>query len=106
MMQEIVWKLILAVIIGGLIGAEREYRSKSAGFRALTLICLGGTLFTILSQLIIGREPGRIAPNVLGGLWFVGAGGVFKGGSRGKGRGITPPGGALGSGGRGWDVRG
>jgi putative Mg2+ transporter-C (MgtC) family protein len=90
-MYEIVWKLILAVIIGGSIGAEREYRSKSAGFRTLTLICLGATLFTILSELIgVKGAPERIASNVVVGIGFVGAGVIFKGDSlHSKVNGIT-----------------
>jgi putative Mg2+ transporter-C (MgtC) family protein len=90
MTQEIVWKLLLAVLIGGIIGAEREYRSKSAGFRTLTLICLGATLFTLLSELI-GRSgsPERIASNVVVGIGFVGAGVIFKGDARSKVSGIT-----------------
>lgn len=81
--QAIIWKLILAVLIGGAIGAEREYRSKSAGFRTLTLICLGATLFTILSELIGGKgTPDRIASNVVVGIGFVGAGVIFKGDSK------------------------
>ena len=80
--QAIIWKLILAIIIGGAIGAEREYRSKSAGFRTLTLICLGAALFTILSELIgIKGAPERIASNVVVGIGFVGAGVIFKGDS-------------------------
>ncbi len=72
--------MILAVVVGGLIGAEREYRSKSAGFRTLTLICLGATLFTMLSELIGGKgTPDRIAANVVVGIGFVGAGVIFKG---------------------------
>lgn len=47
--EDIAWRLLLAVVVGGIIGAEREYRSKSAGFRTLTLICLGACMFTILS---------------------------------------------------------
>jgi putative Mg2+ transporter-C (MgtC) family protein len=78
--QAIIWKLILAVVIGGAIGAEREYRSKSAGFRTITLICLGATLFTILSELIGGKgTPDRIASNVVVGIGFVGAGVIFRG---------------------------
>src|ERR1700750_1298647 len=73
-------KLLLSIFIGGLIGAEREYRSKSAGFRTLTLICLGSTLFTIFSQLIgVGTNPDRIASNIATGIGFVGAGVIFKG---------------------------
>src|SRR5258708_17618499 len=79
-MQDFGWKLILAVVVGGLIGAEREYRSKSAGFRTLTLICLGATLFTMLSELIGGKGTrDRIAANVVVGIGFVGAGVIFKG---------------------------
>ena len=79
-MQDFVWKLVLAVIVGGLIGAEREYRSKSAGFRTLTLICLGAALFTMLSEMIGGKgTPDRIAANVVVGIGFVGAGVIFKG---------------------------
>ena len=87
--QELIWKLLLSVLIGGAIGAEREYRSKSAGFRTLTLICLGATLFTILSQLISGHEPERIASNVVVGIGFVGAGVIFKGDTHSKVSGIT-----------------
>ena len=66
--QEIILKLVLAVIVGGALGAEREYRSKSAGFRTLTLICVGATLFTILSQFIGGAgNPDRIASNIVTG---------------------------------------
>jgi putative Mg2+ transporter-C (MgtC) family protein len=73
-------KLLLSIFIGGLIGAEREYRSKSAGFRTLTLICLGSALFTIFSQLIgAGSNPDRIASNIATGIGFVGAGVIFKG---------------------------
>ncbi|HMH20366.1 MAG TPA: MgtC/SapB family protein [Puia sp.] len=89
--QEVFWKLMLAVIVGGLIGAEREYRSKSAGFRTLTLICLGATLFTILSELIGAKSaPERIASNIVVGIGFVGAGVIFKGDSvHSKVNGIT-----------------
>ena len=81
--QDIFLKLILSLIIGGLIGAEREYRSKSAGFRTLTMICLGATLFTIFSQLIGAKgAPERIASNVVVGIGFVGAGVIFKGDNR------------------------
>src|SRR5579859_3634406 len=83
MSYEIFWKLILAVIIGGAIGAEREYRSKSAGFRTITLICLGATVFTIFSQIIGGSgNPDRIASNIVTGIGFVGAGVIFKGDSK------------------------
>ncbi|MBS1663159.1 MAG: MgtC/SapB family protein [Bacteroidetes bacterium] len=89
---ELLERLLLAVFIGGLLGAEREYRSKSAGFRTLTLICLGAALFTILSQAIgsgRGGAPERIAANVVVGIGFVGAGVIFKGDVHSKVNGIT-----------------
>jgi putative Mg2+ transporter-C (MgtC) family protein len=86
---EILVKLALSIIVGGLLGAEREYRSKSAGFRTLTLICMGATLFTIFSQIIGGPDnPDRIASNIVTGIGFVGAGVIFKGDSS-KVNGIT-----------------
>ncbi|HVU96497.1 MAG TPA: MgtC/SapB family protein [Puia sp.] len=87
---DILVKLALSIVIGGLLGAEREYRSKSAGFRTLTLICLGATLFTIFSQLVGGPgNPDRIASNIVTGIGFVGAGVIFKGDSSSKVNGIT-----------------
>ncbi len=78
--DSIVEKLVISLLIGGIIGAEREYRSKSAGFRTLTLICLGSTLFTIFSELIgANGNPDRIASNIATGIGFVGAGVIFKG---------------------------
>lgn len=72
-------KLVLAVVLGGAIGIERELRSKSAGFRTLILVCLGATLFTIFS-IYIGHTstPDRIASNVVVGIGFIGAGVIFK----------------------------
>ena len=67
--NEVVLKLILAVLVGGAIGVERELRSKSAGFRTLMLICLGATLFTIFSRFIGGAAtPDRIAISFFCGL--------------------------------------
>jgi putative Mg2+ transporter-C (MgtC) family protein len=77
---DIIPKLLLSILVGGAIGAEREYRSKSAGFRTLTLICLGSSLFTIFSEYIgAGSNPDRIASNIATGIGFVGAGVIFKG---------------------------
>ncbi len=77
---DIIEKLLLSILVGGAIGAEREYRSKSAGFRTLTLICMGSALFTIFSEYIgAGGNPDRIASNIATGIGFVGAGVIFKG---------------------------
>jgi putative Mg2+ transporter-C (MgtC) family protein len=79
-LEEVIWKLVLAILVGAVIGAEREYRSKSAGFRTLTMICLGAAMFTMFSQFIGGAgNPDRIASNIVTGIGFVGAGVIFKG---------------------------
>ncbi len=76
----IIIKLLLSILVGGAIGAERQYRSKSAGFRTLTLICMGSALFTVLSEWIGSPgNPDRIASNIATGIGFVGAGVIFKG---------------------------
>jgi putative Mg2+ transporter-C (MgtC) family protein len=79
---DIVIKLLISVLIGGIIGAEREYHNKTAGLRTLMLICLGSTLFTLFSM-EIGEHtsPDRIASNIVTGVGFVGAGVIFMGGT-------------------------
>ncbi|OQP59971.1 hypothetical protein A3860_35605 [Niastella vici] len=79
---EIIIKLLIAVLIGGIIGAEREYHNKSAGLRTLMLICLGSALFTMFSMEIGSRtSPDRIASNIVTGIGFVGGGVIFMGGT-------------------------
>lgn len=79
-------RLTLSIIAGGLIGAEREYVSKAAGFRTLMLISLGACLFTIFSIHIgISTSPDRIASNIVTGIGFLGAGVIFKDENRVKG---------------------
>jgi putative Mg2+ transporter-C (MgtC) family protein len=76
--QELV-KLLLALIVGGLIGAERELRDKAAGFRTIIFICVGATLFTMISiKLGSPQEPTRIAANVVSGVGFLGAGAILR----------------------------
>lgn len=69
----------IAILIGGLIGAEREFRDKSAGLRTLTLICVGSCLFTLVSLLLTNGTADRIASNIVTGIGFLGAGVIFKG---------------------------
>lgn len=69
---------LAAILAGGIIGAEREYRSKSAGLRTITLICVGATIFTMLSIRIGIGNPDRIASNIVTGIGFLGAGVIFK----------------------------
>ncbi|RCR67333.1 MgtC/SapB family protein [Larkinella punicea] len=74
--QEDILKLLLAMVLGGLIGAEREYRSKSAGLRTTILICVGSALFTIVSRRF--SDDDRIAANIVNGIGFLGAGIIFR----------------------------
>jgi putative Mg2+ transporter-C (MgtC) family protein len=75
--------LLVALIFGAIIGAEREYKSKAAGFRTVILIMVGSTLFTIVSQLIGGDD--RVASNIVTGIGFLGAGSIFREGVNVKG---------------------
>ena len=81
-MQIQIFELLIAILIGCIIGIEREYRDKSAGFRTMILVSLGATMFTILSTIIGGTSPDRIAANIVTGVGFLGAGVIFKDQSR------------------------
>jgi len=76
-------KALTSLVIGMILGAERELKDKAAGFRTITLICLGSTLFTLLSYKIgMGQseDATRIASYVVSGIGFLGAGVIFKDG--------------------------
>jgi len=82
---EIIFKLTLACILGGLIGLERESLSRPAGFRTYTLVCVGSTLAMIVSLDMyfqfyrsVNADPGRIAAQVVSGIGFLGAGTIMK----------------------------
>jgi putative Mg2+ transporter-C (MgtC) family protein len=80
--QEIM-KLLLAVALGGMIGIEREFHDKAAGFRTVILICLGSTLFTMTSLVFSANsDPARIAAQIVTGVGFLGAGAILHDGSR------------------------
>ncbi|PWK22659.1 putative Mg2+ transporter-C (MgtC) family protein [Arcicella aurantiaca] len=79
-------KILASTAVGALVGLEREYRSKSAGLRTFTLISVGCTIFTILSEKMgMKASPDRIAANVVTGIGFLGAGVIFKMDDRVKG---------------------
>jgi putative Mg2+ transporter-C (MgtC) family protein len=86
----IVARLLLAGLLGGLVGLERELRHKPAGLRTNMLICFGAALFTIISYEMAGTVGGdhtRIAAQIIPGIGFIGAGVVIRG--RGGVMGIT-----------------
>ncbi len=84
MTYEILGRLLLALVVGAVIGAERESRDKAAGLRTMTLICLGSALFTMFS-VRIGAPDGqgaRIAAQIVSGVGFLGAGAIMRDGPR------------------------
>jgi putative Mg2+ transporter-C (MgtC) family protein len=83
--SEMLIRLLLSFAIGGIIGFEREYLNKSAGFRTMIMICMGSCLFTMFSILITERSPDRIASNIVTGIGFLGAGVIFRDDNRVKG---------------------
>ena len=82
-------QLGLAVLCGGAIGMERELSGKPAGLRTNILICVGATLFTVLSLKLAGvrGDPARIAAQILPGVGFIGAGTILH--ARGAVTGLT-----------------
>lgn len=75
---EIILRFLLAALWGGIVGAEREYRSKTAGFRTMIMISLGSCIYTMMSvHLGIDISHDRIASNIVTGVGFLGAGVIF-----------------------------
>lgn len=77
---EILIKFLLAGLWGGIVGAEREYRSKSAGFRTMIMISVGSCFFTMIT-LFLG-DDGRVAANIVTGIGFLGAGVISRSDNR------------------------
>src|SRR5213592_1945308 len=73
---EILGRLLLAGLLGGLIGLERELRGYPAGIRTIALVALGSCLFTDISALLGGED--RIAAQIVTGIGFIGAGVIFR----------------------------
>lgn len=75
-------KLILAGILGGAVGYERERHAHPAGLRTHILVCLGSTLIMLISQSYgAGSDPTRIAAQIVSGIGFLGAGTILHQGS-------------------------
>ena len=80
MIVEILLRSVVAMLLGGAIGIEREYRSKEAGFRTHFLVALGSALFCIVSQYgfnIDLKDSSRVAAQVVSGIGFLGAGTII-----------------------------
>ncbi len=68
-------QLVLAAVLGGLVGLEREYKKKEAGLRTYALVCLGATLFTIISlSYVFNGDSLRVVQAVALGIGFIGGG--------------------------------
>ncbi|TCL38175.1 putative Mg2+ transporter-C (MgtC) family protein [Anaerospora hongkongensis] len=85
-------RLVLAVVLGGIIGFERQHRGKTAGLRTHILVCLGSCLTAVLSvnmyaavQGLTNADPARLGAQVISGIGFLGAGAIMKEGPTVKG---------------------
>ena len=90
--ESTIFKLIMSLIAGGLVGLNRERHKQPAGFRTHILICLGSTLLMVLSIYIPqtyfdfkNGDPGRIAAQVVTGIGFLGAGAIIRLGTNVRG---------------------
>ena len=82
---EALGRLVLAALLGAVIGLERESHRRPAGFRTHTLVCLGSALVMLVSAYALARQPGawpydptRIAAQVVSGIGFLGAGTILR----------------------------
>lgn len=89
---ETVLRLFMAMVIGGIIGFEREIGNRPAGFRTHTLVCVGSTLVMLTSEYlfkeysgIVNLDPARLGAQVISGIGFLGAGTILKLGPRVRG---------------------
>lgn len=84
---DIVLRLLVAAVLGGIIGYERETENKPAGFRTNMLVCIGSALVMITSQFIFKQyqgltnlDPARLGAQVISGIGFIGAGTIIRDG--------------------------
>jgi len=82
-------RLLMAAILGGLIGLEREWKHRAAGLRTNMFICFGAAMFTLLSERLAGvpSDAARIAAQIIPGIGFIGAGSIIH--NRGLTTGLT-----------------
>ena len=69
--------VVVAILCGIIIGAERESRNKAAGLRTIMLIAVGSCIYT-LSSILLGTDPSRVAAQVVTGVGFLGAGAIIR----------------------------
>lgn len=89
-LSETIARLVLAAVLGGIIGLERELRHKAAGLRTNIFMCFGSAMFTIMSFKLASLYTGdhtRIAAQIIPGIGFIGAGSILH--ARGAVTGLT-----------------
>jgi putative Mg2+ transporter-C (MgtC) family protein len=84
---EMIVRLLLAVVLGILVGVEREISHRPAGLRTHALVSLGACLFTITSIDYFNMDPARVAAGIVTGIGFIGAGSIIA--EKGRVQGIT-----------------
>jgi putative Mg2+ transporter-C (MgtC) family protein len=83
--NEAVFRLLVACVLGSVVGIEREWKAQSAGVRTNLLICMGCAFFTLLSAVLAGdtgTNKGQVASNIVQGIGFLGAGLILHNKSR------------------------
>jgi putative Mg2+ transporter-C (MgtC) family protein len=85
-------QIIFALILGGIVGFDREVKVKAAGLKTNIMICIGATLYTTISMINLSGQSGMIDPNrvsaqIVSGIGFLGAGAIIQG--RGGVTGLT-----------------
>lgn len=85
-------QIVTALILGGLVGFDREVKMKAAGLKTNIMICIGATLYTTISMINLVEtggpvDPNRVAAQIVSGIGFLGAGAIIQG--RGNVTGLT-----------------
>lgn len=83
------FKVLLALIAGGIIGRERESAGKEAGIRTFAFICAGACSYTALATLVSSDVSARVVANVIVGIGFIAGGVIYRSGSDKPSHGLT-----------------
>src|SRR5919202_896772 len=85
---ELALRLLVALVLGAVVGLEREYHDHPAGLRTMALVAFGSCLFTVAGAYVFGgrvTDPTRVAAQVVTGIGFLGAGAILRTGNEIKG---------------------
>lgn len=75
---DLMLRLLVALVLGGIVGLERERQERAAGLRTVTMVSLGSCLFTIVGEFgFTNTDPSRVAAQIVTGIGFLGAGTIF-----------------------------